>query len=168
MSFPTTWFYVADRSRAMVFEAVPSGLRLVHSFDEPAIRQHVSDLMTGKRGRRRDDGNGRSAMDRQTSVQQTEVDRFVNDLAEWLHLEADAGSFDRMLLVAGPQMLGDLRPLLTSPVAERIVGSLDKVYTTMPLPDLEKHLRSAFPEFMHPESDDVPSIARSGNQQPTT
>lgn len=168
MQSPTTWFFVADRSRALVFESVPTGLRAVENFDEPAVRAHVSELMTGKRGRRADDGSGRSAMDRQTTVQQTEVDRFVHSLTEWLHLQADAEAFDRLVLVAGPQMLGELRPLLSSPVQQRLAGSLDKVYTTLTHAQLDKQLHAAFPELLASPIDAVPLEARRGNQQPST
>ena len=161
-----TWFFVADRSRAQVFEATRDGLHRVHSFDEPAVRAHASELITGDRGRRSDEGPGRSALEPQTSVQQTEVDRFVHAIGDWLHLQADAQAFDALILVAAPQMLGELRPILSTPTAEKLVDTLDKDYTQLPLKELEARLRAAFPEHLASAQDTVPAGARRG--QPLT
>lgn len=170
MPNPTTWFFVADQSRALVLKAMPSGrLDCLHDFDEPAVRAHTSELITGSRGRRADaGGEGRSAMEPHTSVQQTQVDRFVAEIAQWLHLAADAGEFDELILVAGPQMLGELRACLTTPVEQRLVDTLDKVYTKLPRPELEAQLRAHFPNRMPDSADTVPASARRGNAQPTT
>ncbi len=46
------WFVVADQSRVLIFQEREAGvLDAIHTFDHPEARQHVSDLMTGSRGR---------------------------------------------------------------------------------------------------------------------
>lgn len=51
-----------------------------------------------------------------------------------------AGHFARLVLVAGPQMLGDLREALSPPVRAALLGELDKTLTEVALADLPEHL----------------------------
>ena len=50
--------------------------------------------------------------------------------------------FDKLVLVAAPKTLGDLRDLLPDPVKAKVVAEIDKDLTKVPLHELPKHLDS--------------------------
>jgi protein required for attachment to host cells len=66
---------------------------------------------------------------------------FAHELSDWLDEAARRGAFDRLVLVAAPRTLGDLRRALSAPVQARIVAEVDKDLTKMPEPDLQDELR---------------------------
>lgn len=100
------------------------------------------------------------------SVHQTEVDKFADTIGEWLHIAATRGAFDKLILVAGPQMLGTLRAALTKPVEARVVGTLDKVYTQLRPDEVAAVLHEHFPTWIDARISQVPASAQKGNQQP--
>jgi protein required for attachment to host cells len=67
---------------------------------------------------------------------------FARELAERLEEAVHAHRFERLVLVAAPKTLGDLRELLPDPVKSRVVAEIDKDLTRVPLRDLPKHLGS--------------------------
>ena len=168
---PDTWFLIADRSRASVYRVERDGLELVHQADEPSVRSQASELVTGDRGRR-GDSNGqtgpgidqRSGMTPQTDPQDAVVSRFVGRLSDWLHGSATRHDFDELVIVAGPQMLGQLRGSLTVPAEQRLTDTLDRVYTKLSPTDLQAALHEHFPSKVTLPARNVPSAARAGNQ----
>jgi protein required for attachment to host cells len=171
MPKPTTWFVVADRSRVRVCTPDDDGtLRRIRDFDAPTVRARAQEVVTGRRGRRADGPAGtagRSAMDPQTPAQDAEVARFVNDVSEWLEHSRHHEAFDELVLVAGPQMLGELRQSFPATLDRSVGDTLDRVYTPLPWPKLTTRLRKAFPNRVPQRPDQVPASARTGNQQPT-
>ncbi|MBF9050455.1 host attachment protein [Roseobacter sp. HKCCD9010] len=84
-------------------------------------------------------GPGRAAMTRRdpkAAAAKAFAKRLADDLAE----AQRAGHFARLVLVAGPQMLGDLREALSPPVRAALLGELDKTLTEVALADLPEHL----------------------------
>ena len=150
MAREETWFIVADKSRATVFESTDDGLRTVREFDHPAARAHAGDLMTGDRGRRRDQSQAgpRSAMERQTPVQETEVVPFAKEICDWLHTQEARNAFKHLFVVAEPQMLGHLRDHVDTHANLNISGSLDKNLTQESVQELEERLRSEWPDHV--------------------
>ena len=166
----TVWFLVADQSRATIYAPQESGrLEAVHAFERPEVRAHTSELMTGSRGRRTDQGTRtgqRSAMDRQTPVQDVEVEKLVLEVTEWLGQAAHKGAFGELVIVAAPKMLGMLRERFTPPTLHKLRDTLDKNYASLSVQDLTDHLRRRFPDDV-PTRRRPPMSAQRGNQQPT-
>lgn len=66
---------------------------------------------------------------------------FARHLAE--RLEAEAGNYARLLLVAPPAFLGDLRAALGDAARAKLAGTLDKDLTKAALADIAGHLDAA-------------------------
>ena len=66
----------------------------------------------------------------------------ARELAERLEEAAHAHRFDKLVLVAAPKTLGDLRELLPDPVKTKVVAEIDKDLTKVPLRDLPRHLEA--------------------------
>jgi protein required for attachment to host cells len=72
--------------------------------------------------------------------QQTDEATFARQLAEALYAMRHSNEFEALVLVADPQTLGQMRPLLHKETLRRQVGELAKTMTTMPLADTEAAL----------------------------
>lgn len=65
---------------------------------------------------------------------------FAGDLASELRRAADDGDLDHVVLVAPPQMLGDLRGALDDRVRDKVIGELDKDLAKLKIHELPSHL----------------------------
>lgn len=68
---------------------------------------------------------------------------FAKQLARHLYDLAHAGSYDNLVLVADPDTLGEMRPLLHREVTDKIVLELNKTLINAPTEDIEKSINAA-------------------------
>jgi len=107
--------------------------------DNPATRDQVTDRAGGASSPQ---GASHSSMGG-ADAHQVEEDRFAADAADLLRKRALAGSYDKLIVVAPPRTLGELRKHYHKEVSDRLVGELDKDLTGHPIPDIEKALAAA-------------------------
>ena len=67
---------------------------------------------------------------------------FSKKIAERLYAKAHKGGFDRLILVADPVTLGEIRPLLHQEVSDKLVLEQAKTLINSPVEDIEKSLKS--------------------------
>jgi protein required for attachment to host cells len=77
-----------------------------------------------------------------TDWHQLAKDRFADHLAEMLYERAHRGDFDRIVLVAAPGVLGELRDKMHQEVTSRVVGEVPKTLTNHPVDEIEKVLKA--------------------------
>lgn len=65
---------------------------------------------------------------------------FSKIIAEKLYDLAHKGAFERLILVADPETLGEIRPLLHQEVSDKIVLEQAKTLINSPVEDIEKSL----------------------------
>lgn len=65
---------------------------------------------------------------------------FSKQIAERLYERAHKGAFERLILVADPETLGEIRPLLHQEVSDKIVLEQAKTLINSPVADIEKSL----------------------------
>jgi len=82
-------------------------------------------------------GAARSAME-EADWHQIAEERFAGELSEALYRHAHAGRFDKLVIIAPPKVLGDLRKLFHAEVAERIVAEVPKELTSHPVAEIER------------------------------
>jgi protein required for attachment to host cells len=141
---PKTWVLVADGGRARVLAArgVGQGFELVNERVMPLAR--TSEIGSGPPGRSYESAStARHAMEPKVDFHREQKVAFESELAGFLEAERKAGSFQRLVVVAPPTVLGNLRRLLSEPVAKTVVGEIDKDLTKIPLIDLPRHLKDA-------------------------
>lgn len=150
-----TWVLIADGEKALFLEnavdAKDPDLNVVRhmSQDNPPDREQSAN----RPGRMPDTGPGqRSALD-DTDWHLLAKERFARELADILYAKAHDGAFDRIVLVAPPKTLGELRDGLHKEVQDKVVGELAKDLTNHPLDEVEKLLTK---EFEPEESGRVP------------
>ena len=88
------------------------------------------DIDTDRPGRTFDSGGeGRHAMEAPTDSKRHARHEFARGMAEKLNAAMTAGDFDRLVLVAAPAMLGDLRQHLSKQSSDNIHGEIAKDLT---------------------------------------
>lgn len=122
------WVVVADGEGARVFRNVGDGSRL-------SLRQQ--DVLEGMNIN--DEGPSGVAPPEQTG-QQIDEATFAKQLANRLNAGALANEYTHLVLVADPQTLGQMRPLLHKETLRRQVGELAKTLTNTPLEGIERAL----------------------------
>jgi protein required for attachment to host cells len=151
---PTTWILIADGARARVLAHDRKSRTLSPAFPheftgstaqskEIASDRQGRSFESAGRGQPGDaGGQGRHAMEPRTDPQRHAEYAFARELAHHLQDAANNHRFDRLVLVAAPKTLGDLRGLLPATVKKMISAELDKDLTNLPERDLPKHLES--------------------------
>lgn len=82
-------------------------------------------------------GTARSGY-QETDFHQMEEDRFAIETAEILNKQALANRFDRLIVVAPPRTLGELRKHYHKEVEARLVGEIAKDLTGHPIDRIEE------------------------------
>ncbi len=144
MKKKVTWILIADGTRARILknEGPGKGLHpLVDGeFHHEAPKTH--EIGSDRPGRSKESASAtRHAME-QTDWHRFEKEKFAKEMAQVLERADQAGAYDRLILVAPPKTLGDLRGALAAPVRKKVTGEIDKDLTPMPLGEMPGHLDS--------------------------
>lgn len=137
-----TWIAVADGEKAVIFNNIGTDdlpdLRVlaVEEIENPANRDQAASTP----GRMND---GRAGSARKSAMEETDFHRlakaqFAKELAARLDLAADADQFDRIIVIAPPSTLGELREHYSSGLRSRLTAEIDKDLTRHPVEDIEK------------------------------
>ena len=137
-----SWVLVGDGEKALFFrnqgDADYPNLEVLRVLEQE--NPQTSDQGTDAPGRRSDGpGPHRSAME-PTDWHMIEKHRFASRIAETLYKEAHKGHFSKLVVVAPPVTLGDLRKAFHKEVASRVVAEVDKTLTGHPPDEIERIL----------------------------
>lgn len=140
------WVLVADGEKSLILrnegDRQYPNLEVVREIEEenPPTREQGTD----RPGRMpsRPGGQHRSAVE-ETDWHRVAKERFAEDLARRLYRMAHRGDFEKLVLVAPPLVLGELRKQLHKEVEERVTGELPKTLTNHPVHKIEKILLAA-------------------------
>ena len=154
---PTTWILIADGARARLLEQDRKSRHFNPTSEHEFFgsRAQSKEIASDDRGRTFDSAargqpggvaHGRHAMEPPTDPQRYAEYAFARDLADHLEKAANHHRFDRLVLVAAPKALGDLRGLLPKTVQSRIVAEINKDLANIPTRDLARHLDEHLPQ----------------------
>lgn len=127
-----TFVVVADGEKALflrnVGDAEYPNLEVVREIEHP--NPPSREQGTDRPGRFPDMGTAshRSAVE-ETDWHRLEKERFAKELSERLYKLAHAGHFERLVVVAPPRILGELRKDFHKEVADRVVAEIGKDLT---------------------------------------
>lgn len=128
----TTWVLVADGANAAVYanEGPGKGLAPVADMSFTGTRANARDIVSDRGGRESNvpGGPARHGLEPRTDVRQHVEREFVRSVVEALASAESAGRFDRLVVVAAPHALGDLRALLPAALAKRVTAEVAKDY----------------------------------------
>lgn len=145
-----TWILTADGHHARTWEWKTADAPLAPVTDVIASAKTTAsfsrDLKSDKPGRSfASVGTRRSAMEPAHDPHNLEKTRFAAALAKSLDEALKAGRFRRLIVIAPPHMLGDLRAHFSKPVAQAVVGEIDKDLMKSDLPTLLEHTAPFLP-----------------------
>lgn len=125
------WVVVADGEKALFLrnegdETYPNleVLRTLHEENPPTHEQG-----TDRPGRLSDGPNPHRSAVQETDWHRIEKERFAREIAARLYRAAHRGDYDRLVIVAPPLVMGELRKEMHKEVEDRIVGEVAKTLT---------------------------------------
>lgn len=137
------WILVADGSRARVFLVLGQrrDLEPVDDMEISTDHRRASEMGPDAPGRSFESvGAARHSVAPRTDPERIEEQRFAGLIIERLDQAAGHSRFDKLILVAPPRMLGDLRAALTPRLTGLLAATLAKDLTKIPQARLVGHL----------------------------
>lgn len=135
------WVLVADGEKALFLrnegDAEYPNLQVVRTVheDNPPTREQGTDAP----GRTGQGGTISSAME-ETDWHRIAKERFADEIADRLYRMAHRGDFEQIVVVAPPQVLGEMRQKLHKEVQARVAAEVPKTLTGHPVFEIEKIL----------------------------
>lgn len=145
-----TWIVIADGMHARILRQDAPGGSLVSALAEemvdPAVHGFARDLKSDHPGRAFDTGSGaRHAMEPRSDPHALEKARFARCIAELINAAAGRNEFAKLVLVAPPKTLGELRADLDERARKRVIGELARDLVGTPMTELRGHLKDVLP-----------------------
>ncbi|MHC1549066.1 host attachment family protein [Phyllobacterium sp. K27] len=137
-----TWIIVADGEKALFLrnerEVNNVELRTIHEMNQsnPATREQGTD----KPGRFPDGMSAHRSATEETDWHEISKKRFAKEIADELYSFAHRGDFERLIIIAPPVMLGEMRQEFHKEVSEKIVSEIPKTLTNHPISDIQSIL----------------------------
>jgi len=134
---------VADSARARIFTAdsAHSPLNEIETMAHPEGRMHEQDMVSDMPGKESGKGGGGDhAFQEKIEPKEQEMIEFAKRVADYLDDTRKANKLNKLILVAAPAFLGELRTHLSNETSEKIVFELDKNIAQHSVEDIRKHL----------------------------
>lgn len=143
-----TWILVADGEKALFLrndlDAQDPDLNVMQheEQDNPSDREQSAN----RPGRMHDTGVGqRSAMD-DTDWHELAKERFADELSDILYQKAHKNKFEKLVIAAPPNILGELRDKMHKEVSSRVIAEIPKTYTNHPIDKIEGLIKTELAE----------------------
>jgi protein required for attachment to host cells len=138
----TTWVVVADGARARILANEGPGSGLVPVFAREQDLPKTRELGADRPGRSFSSmqSGTRSAMEPRVDWHQFEKQKFARSMAKLLDDARTKQAFDRLVLVAPPTTLGELRATLDKHTQALIAGEVAKDLTRHAVDEIPSHL----------------------------
>tara|TARA_R110002096_G_scaffold97487_5_gene217285 strand:- start:1298 stop:1750 length:453 start_codon:yes stop_codon:yes gene_type:complete len=143
LSIPhNAWVFVGDGEKALLFinDGDDVHPNLITMAVEEQENPRTEEQGTDKPGRVNDGMNLHRSAVEQTDWHRIEQDRFAAAMADRLYKAAHRGEFDKLIVVAPPRILGELRHAFHKEVQDRIVVEVNKNLTNHPVHEIERVL----------------------------
>ena len=143
-----TWILVADgaRARILLSEGWGSGLTPVPGHERQIENPPTREQGTDRPGRTHESATTmRHALEPRVDWHRYEKHLFATELAGILNRAHQENAFDRLVIVAPPSTLGDLRAKLDKNARRVVAAELDKDLTNLSLDELQTQLEKVVP-----------------------
>ena len=139
-----TWILVADGKRASVLsnDGPGRGLKPVPGMNFETELHANRDILTDKPGRSQESANTARHAVEIPDYHRIEKAMFAREVARHLDAAFEAGGCKRLLLVAPPQTLAELRNSLAPKSRNAVMAEIDKNLTHLKPAEIAKHLET--------------------------
>ncbi len=142
----TTWILAADGNQARLLKGVNLLKDCQQNPEQEIFRwepKKAQDIMADRPGRSHSSvGPGRSAMEYSSDPVREEQQKFTAEIAGRIDDYAAEGAFDRLVICAAPQTLGDLRSKLSDRARTLTTAEIDRNFSNLPTQKLISSVRS--------------------------
>ncbi len=145
MQMPNDTFVVVADGRKMLFlrnegdaDYPQLELERKRKQENPPNREQKTDTA----GRSHSSTSAHSSKMQETDFHQLEEDRFAAETTELLYKRAHQGDFEKLIIVAPPKALGEMRKHYHKEVEDRLIGEIDKDLTGHTIEDIEKIIKA--------------------------
>jgi protein required for attachment to host cells len=141
MKKQTTWILVADGGQAKTFLAASK--HKIELLSETAIANPPSrDINSDRPGRTFDSkGAGRHAKEPPSDAHDRLETDFIRSVAVQIDAAHEQKAFDKLIVVAAPKALGDLRAAYSKRLAQAVSSEIPKDVTNLSPAELQAFLR---------------------------
>lgn len=143
MKAKTTWVLLANGAHARIVEnsGVGKGIHAVAEMVFSEDPKQSGDIFADRPGRVFDSGGkGRHSMEYASDPVREHEKQFASTLCAKLTKEHAANKFDRLVVVAAPRTLGDLRAAMGADLKPIVHAEIPKDLTHAPINELPRHL----------------------------
>ena len=140
-----TWILIADGARGRVLEndGPGKGVQQVEGCDYRASHEADREINADRPCRTHDSaGHGRHAMEASASPHRIAKADFARTLLGDLERKLAAGAFDRLVIIAPPKTLGDMRQHMSGSLKACLIGEIHKDLTQVPNDAIAPHLEN--------------------------
>jgi len=131
---------VADGAKMLFFrnkgDATHPNLEVEKKREQDVAKD--SDIQSDASGRNNESARPGGSSYEDTDFHQLAEDRFAAETADLLNKRAMAGDFEKLLIVAPPKTLGELRKHYHMELEQRLIGEIAKDLTKHPVNEIEK------------------------------
>ena len=138
-----TWILIADSGRARVLENLGpgKGAAEVAGLNFATELPATHDLVSDRQGRSFESASStRHPLEPRSNPRDRLKHDFLADVASAIDARLGQNAFDRLIVVAPPHALGELRNMLSERVRAVVTGELAKDLTKTPDHELAQHL----------------------------
>jgi protein required for attachment to host cells len=138
---PRLWVLVADSNLARFYKKTGSQIELIGEA-EPAQASIEAEINNKTMGRMVSAAGSTVYHKFEPHMEEARQDeiQFSRQISNFLEEAEAADTFDRLIVIAAPRTLGDLRSNFNKPLKSRIVAEVDKDLTKLKDKDLEQAL----------------------------
>ena len=143
MKFETTWAVVADAGRARIFGQTSLHGPFVELRDQEIVTEHPKsgDIYADRPGRSHESvGPGRHAMEPTSDAHRLRKKAAARAVAQMLLKNLNAKHFEKLVVIAAPIFLGDLRQEMAHRVQAVIRAEFPKDIANVPSHDLSQKI----------------------------
>jgi protein required for attachment to host cells len=143
MPKPIIWVLVADAARARLFQVEQPQQTLRAALARELIGSNLPsrEIASDRPGRTFDGaGEGRHAKEPPTDPARHAQQEFAREVVRLLEEHKESRAFDRLIVVAPPQFLGDLRALMPQRLGDCVSAEIAKDLSKLPQRELQAHL----------------------------
>ena len=138
MKTEKTWVLIADgaRARLVAAEGHGKGLQLIEKLEFSADHSPNRELLHDKSARVFESHGVEPKTDPHRELKRD----FAKEIAEALDANVACNEFDKLVVVASPVTLGDLRRALSEAVKAKVIAEVSKDLTKVPNHEIARHI----------------------------
>lgn len=141
----TTWIIVANSSQARFFtaETATGPITEFHDLVHGDSRLHASEITSDLPGKDSDSqGAGRHGLEARTPIKKRESVQFAHEVSDYLNHARTTDQFNRLIVIAAPTFLGELRSTMDKDTAAMVISWTEKNIAK----DSVEKIRSSLPD----------------------